>query len=190
MYPSNSLNIWKESSQQNSILCVNPRIYWTQNSNLRFSSDYDSQANYEIKNSSCLGLMDLHTTNQNYTIKEQVGRFGEISKVIVCKNNSWTKEFMRMDDFILHNKVHMEARPYPCRYWPRAYTQKGNLLKHMRKHIQPDLNKRRLYICQFWQRGYTEKYNLKAKFHSHSFYYNYEYRFVGMHFKYHILLKF
>ena len=161
---SNSFNFSKTSIYPTSSNMFESNAYWSQNPYSWISSDRDSHANYEIRNSSCQDLMELHTSNPNYTIKEKVGKLGEISQVIVCKNNNWTKEFMRMDDFVLHNKVHMKSRPYPCRYWPRAYTQKGNLLKHTRKHTQPDLNKRRVYTCQFWQRGYTEKYNLKVRF--------------------------
>lgn len=107
--------------------------------------------------------MPFNSLNQNYTIKERINNFGEIKQVVVWRNSKCNREFDKLSDFFVHEKVHMKVRPYPCRYCPRAYTQKGNLLKHMRKHTQPDINKRRLYKCEFCQRGYTEKYNLKVR---------------------------
>eukprot|EP00344_Euplotes_crassus_P001689 CAMPEP_0196997674 /NCGR_PEP_ID=MMETSP1380-20130617/3224_1 /TAXON_ID=5936 /ORGANISM="Euplotes crassus, Strain CT5" /LENGTH=212 /DNA_ID=CAMNT_0042413977 /DNA_START=17 /DNA_END=655 /DNA_ORIENTATION=+ len=61
-----------------------------------------------------------------------------------------------------HVRMHAGVKPYICTWCGKGFTQKGNLKKHMRQHIKPDVNDRKRYNCRFCSKGYTERYNLKA----------------------------
>lgn len=167
LWDYSSSSFWTDSgsswmtSLNKSLNSTNSKNYWKPNTSI--SQIHNANIEGKLKNSTSFNYENLHMMNSNYAINENVSNYGDISQVITCKNNYWANNFEQWEEFALHNKVHMKVRPYPCRYCPRAYTQKGNLLKHMRKHTQPDINKRRLYKCEFCQRGYTEKYNLKVR---------------------------
>ena len=42
------------------------------------------------------------------------------------------------------------------------FTQKGNLKKHLKTHMMPDVESRKRYKCEFWASSYTERYNYKV----------------------------
>ena len=61
-----------------------------------------------------------------------------------------------------HVRMHEGVKPYLCQWWGKGFTQKGNLKKHARQHVNPDVNDRKRYSCRFCGKGYTERYNLKV----------------------------
>ncbi|CAI2380552.1 unnamed protein product [Moneuplotes crassus] len=60
-----------------------------------------------------------------------------------------------------HLRYHYKDRPHHCHLCSKSYTQNGNLIKHLRSHATPNIDRRRVHTCEFCNRGYTEKYNLK-----------------------------
>lgn len=63
-----------------------------------------------------------------------------------------------------HVRMHYGIKPYICEYCGNGFTQKGNLKKHMRQHVNPDVGDRKRHSCRFCGKGYTERYNLKVGF--------------------------
>ena len=61
-----------------------------------------------------------------------------------------------------HVRMHEGVKPYLCQWCGKGFTQKGNLKKHARQHVNPDVNDRKRYSCRFCGKGYTERYNLKV----------------------------
>lgn len=61
-----------------------------------------------------------------------------------------------------HVRMHAGIKPYKCQWCGKGFTQKGNLKKHARQHIRPDVNERKRYSCRLCNKGYTERYNLKV----------------------------
>ena len=61
-----------------------------------------------------------------------------------CKRKLNNLELMKK-----HVRVHFKNRPYKCKYCPKSYTQKGNMMKHQKIHEQPELDDRRLYKCRY-----------------------------------------
>ncbi|CAI2384931.1 unnamed protein product [Moneuplotes crassus] len=60
-----------------------------------------------------------------------------------------------------HLRYHYKDRPHHCHLCSKSYTQNGNLIKHLRSHATPSIDRRRVHTCEFCNRRYTEKYNLK-----------------------------
>lgn len=61
-----------------------------------------------------------------------------------------------------HVRMHEGVKPYKCQWCGKGFTQKGNLKKHSRQHINPNVNARKRYSCRLCGKGYTERYNLKV----------------------------
>ena len=95
-------------------------------------------------------------------IEERRNERGGVTTFYVCKYEGWDKEFTRTWSILDHVRMHEGVRPYVCKFCSRSYTQKGNMIKHMRRHTQPCVDSRRSYVCKFCGHGYTEKYNLKV----------------------------
>ena len=98
----------------------------------------------------------------NWKVSQRVDKQGRLVRLYRCAHPMCKRKFYEFSLMAKHLEVHDKPRPYPCKFWPKAYTQKGNMLKHMKSHTQPDLDRRRVYTCEFCQNGYTEKYNLKV----------------------------
>ncbi|CAI2375523.1 unnamed protein product [Moneuplotes crassus] len=104
----------------------------------------------------------------NCSIQKRKNPKGGITTVYICNYGACNKEFTRSWSIIDHVRMHEGVRPYKCKFCDKSYTQKGNMLKHMKRHTDPSVNDRRSYECQFCSKKYTEKYNLKThqkKFH-------------------------
>lgn len=71
-----------------------------------------------------------------------------------------------------HVRMHEGVKPFICQWCGKGFTQKGNLKKHARQHINPDVNERKRYNCKHCGKGYTERYNLKVnnQYHLSNFY--------------------
>jgi len=108
----------------------------------------------------------------NCRIEKRTNDKGGVTTVYICNYNGWDKEFTRTWSILDHVRMHEGVRPYVCKIWARTYTQKGNMLKHMKRHTEPNVESRRNYSCEHCDRWYTEKYNLKThqkKFHPEIF---------------------
>ena len=98
----------------------------------------------------------------NCKVEKRSNEKGGITTVYTWQYNGWNKEFTRTWSILDHVRMHVGVRPYVCPFWSRSYTQKGNMLKHMKRHTEPAVDCRRTYLWKYWDRGYTEKYNLKV----------------------------
>ena len=110
--------------------------------------------------------------NYQCRIEERRNERGGITTYYICKYEGCNKEFTRTWSIIDHVRMHEGVRPYVCKFCSRSYTQKGNMIKHMRRHTEPSVDSRRSYFCEFCGHGYTEKYNLKVVLYACSNYYN------------------
>ena len=73
-----------------------------------------------------------------------------------------SKVLLKPWNLLDHVRMHVGVKPYECKWCGKTFTQKGNLKKHARQHIKPDVNTRKRYSCNLWGKGYTERYNLKV----------------------------
>lgn len=53
---------------------------------------------------------------------------------IHCKYKGWTRVFDKTWNFIDHARMHLGSKPYKWGHWGAAFTQKGNLKKHLTLH--------------------------------------------------------
>ena len=84
--------------------------------------------------------------NYKCTVEQRKNSRGGITTVYTCKYDGCNKEFTRTWSILDHVRMHEGIRPYTCPYCSRSYTQKGNMIKHMRRHTEPDIDNRRLYV--------------------------------------------
>lgn len=62
--------------------------------------------------------------------------------------------------------MHEWVRPFACKFWGKAFTQKGNLRKHMKQHLVPNVDQRKKYKWEHCKSSYTERYNYRVSIHS------------------------
>lgn len=79
-----------------------------------------------------------------------------------CKYAGWDKTLNKPWNLLEHVLMHEGVKPHRCDWWGKTFTQRGNLKKHVRQHIHPDVNHRKRFKCRFCEKGYTERYNLKV----------------------------
>lgn len=103
------------------------------------------------------------------SVEKRANEKGGITTVYTWLYSECGKEFTRAWSILDHVRMHEGVRPYVWKFWNRSYTQKGNMIKHMIKHTEPEVDNRRSYTCEFWNRGYTEKYNLKVKINKRTY---------------------
>lgn len=84
---------------------------------------------------------------------------GTMSTIYKCKVEGCDKEFGRTWNMLDHARTHKGVKPFQCKWCTRSFTQKGNLKKHLKQHLEPTLNQRKKFKCQFCSSRYTEKYN-------------------------------
>mmetsp|Transcript_18167 Transcript_18167/g.16071 ORF Transcript_18167/g.16071 Transcript_18167/m.16071 type:complete len:203 (+) Transcript_18167:38-646(+) len=82
----------------------------------------------------------------NCSVEKKRNTKGGITTVYTCQYNKCYKEFTRTWSILDHVRMHEGIRPYICNYCNRTYTQKGNMLKHMKRHTQPSVEGRRNYL--------------------------------------------
>lgn len=83
-----------------------------------------------------------------------------------CGSEGCTKILQKPWNLLDHVRMHVGVKPYKCNWCGKAFTQKGNLKKHARQHIQPNVKERKRYSCKLCCKGYTERYNLKVRLYS------------------------
>lgn len=69
--------------------------------------------------------------------------------VYICKHKNCNKEFTRTWNILDHARMHKGVKPYKCNFCLKQFTQKGNLRKHMKTHVMPNLEQRKRYKCEF-----------------------------------------
>eukprot|EP00344_Euplotes_crassus_P005821 CAMPEP_0196998208 /NCGR_PEP_ID=MMETSP1380-20130617/3642_1 /TAXON_ID=5936 /ORGANISM="Euplotes crassus, Strain CT5" /LENGTH=130 /DNA_ID=CAMNT_0042414683 /DNA_START=297 /DNA_END=689 /DNA_ORIENTATION=- len=79
-----------------------------------------------------------------------------------CGEPGCDKVMQKPWNLLDHVRMHAGVKPYVCKWCGNRFTQKGNLKKHVRQHIRPDVNDRKRYNCRYCSKGYTERYNLKT----------------------------
>lgn len=84
---------------------------------------------------------------------------GTITVIYVCKFEECNKKFTRTWNFLDHARTHKGIKPYKCQWCVKRFTQKGNLKKHLKQHLEPTLDERKKYKCRYCSSRYTEKYN-------------------------------
>lgn len=80
----------------------------------------------------------------------------------VCKYGEWNKVYTKIWNLLDHVRMHEGIRPFKCKFWPKSFTQKGNLKKHQIQHTISTLRERKRFKCNICNKGYTEKYNLEV----------------------------
>lgn len=84
---------------------------------------------------------------------------GSLNTIYKCTYPEWDKEFGRTWNMLDHARTHKGIKPYKWQWWVRSFTQKGNLKKHLKQHLEPTLNQRKKFKCPYCPSRYTEKYN-------------------------------
>lgn len=80
----------------------------------------------------------------------------------ICKYGEWNKVYTKIWNLLDHVRMHEGIRPFQCKFWPKSFTQKGNLKKHQIQHTISTLRERKRFKCNICNKGYTEKYNLEV----------------------------
>ncbi|CAI2383740.1 unnamed protein product [Moneuplotes crassus] len=63
-------------------------------------------------------------------------------RIIHCGYAGCSKTFIKAWNFVDHARMHLGERPFACQLCPSRFTQKGNLKKHMKKHLQAEEDER------------------------------------------------
>lgn len=66
-----------------------------------------------------------------------------------CGYPMCTKVLQKPWNLLDHVRMHEGVKPFLCNWCGKTFTQKGNLKKHARQHIDPDVNERKRYSCRF-----------------------------------------
>lgn len=94
---------------------------------------------------------------------DPVGTTTRTRRVIICGQENWGKEFIKAWNFLDHFRMHQGVRPFVWNICDKSFTQKGNLKKHQRQHINTDVRDRKVHTCVLWNKSYTERYNLRVR---------------------------
>ena len=97
----------------------------------------------------------------SYEIQERIdSQTGKITPIYVCKyDNTCNQEFQRSWNLLDHVRMHYNIRPFKCPYCSFKFTQKGNLNKHVLKHMIPDVKDRKKFKCEQCGKSYTKRSN-------------------------------
>lgn len=77
-----------------------------------------------------------------------------------CGYKNCNKEFRKRWNLVDHIKTHIQLFPYKWELWSSWFVQKGNLLRHQRTHMLPNVEDRKIFDCPYCKKSYTENYNL------------------------------
>ena len=101
---------------------------------------------------------------------ETVQRYNSITDTVTtvykCTFHGCGKEMETTWNMLDHARMHKGVKPFKWNYCDKRFTQKGNMRKHSRLHLTPNVESRRKYSCKFCSSKFTETYNLMVRFHS------------------------
>ena len=97
----------------------------------------------------------------SYDVQERIDSIsGKLIPIYICKyGNTCNKEFQRSWNLLDHVRMHYNIRPFVCTYCGFRFTQKGNLNKHMLKHLIPNVKDRKKFKCDQCGKSYTKRSN-------------------------------
>ncbi|CAI2386639.1 unnamed protein product [Moneuplotes crassus] len=95
---------------------------------------------------------------------DPVGNTTRTRRIVICEFESCKKEFIKAWNFLDHYRMHQGVRPFVCSVCSKNFTQKGNLKKHMRQHINKNVKDRKIHKCHLCPKSYTERYNLRSHY--------------------------
>ncbi|CAI2363434.1 unnamed protein product [Moneuplotes crassus] len=104
-------------------------------------------------------LLQNHPHHMIYSVNPKTGR--KIKKIL-CKMPNCGSIFEKKWNFKDHIRMHLGQKPYQCKICSKAFIQKGNLIKHMKKHDGKDLKERKIHQCAYCDKKFTERYNMKS----------------------------
>ena len=88
---------------------------------------------------------------------------GKVSSIYVCKYDNCGMEFTRAWNMLNHARIHEGSKPYQCQICEKTFIQKGNLKKHIKIHLYPEVENRKRFRWSICDSLYTEKYNYKVR---------------------------
>ncbi|CAI2385426.1 unnamed protein product [Moneuplotes crassus] len=86
---------------------------------------------------------------------------GMNSPAFRCNINGCNKGFHRAQNIVMHLRVHFGIKNFSCDFCAKKFIQKGNRDKHMKLHLTPNIEERRVIKCQWCDVMFTEKHNLQ-----------------------------
>ena len=102
----------------------------------------------------------------DYIVEERADeKDGKPSVVYICKHEgTCNQEFQRSWNLLDHVRMHYNIRPFVCQFCDFKFTQKGNLNKHMLKHLVPDIKDRKKFKCELCDKSYTKRSNYTVSY--------------------------
>ena len=115
------------------------------------------QSNVKVTRRNAKYLAELQ--GYDYTVEDKLDqRTGKMAPVYICKfEGDCNQEFPRSWNLLDHIRMHYNIRPYQCQYCNFRFTQKGNLNKHMVKHMRSEFNASRKYRCNDCSKVFKKK---------------------------------
>ena len=80
-----------------------------------------------------LEKLKMHPCDIKHTYNPETKR---MNKLLTCLYDNCGKQFTKTWNILDHFKVHTGEKPFKCPACKRAFSQKGNLTKHLKLHAK------------------------------------------------------
>lgn len=100
------------------------------------SSYSDTSFSRKASRSISLRIISINQANEREKVIKQVTEFCSIVKNHRCSVVECQKLFETSSSLRIHMRSHTGEKPFPCRYCTHAFTTKGNMKDHERRHVQ------------------------------------------------------